>query len=63
LNLATAQQAPPKDAIEIVLTPSMSQYRQMGEDIEALRRQLDLPSSASNTEVIVKALHRQATRK
>lgn len=54
--------APRADAIEVLLTLSPSQYAEMGHDLEALRQQLDLPSSASNTRVILEALHRQAAQ-
>lgn len=63
MKLATspdAMQVPAPDAIEVLLTLSLSQYAEMGHDLEALRRQLDLPKSASNTEIILEAVHRQA---
>ncbi len=63
MKLATspeAMKAPAPDAIEVLLTLSLSQYAEMGHDIEELRHQFDLPKSASNTEIILKAVHRQA---
>jgi hypothetical protein len=64
VNPATAEQvkAPRADGVEILLTPSLSLYREMGEDIEAIRRQLKLPDSATNTQVIAEALRLQADR-
>jgi hypothetical protein len=52
--------APKLDAIEVLLTLSPGQYAEMGQDIEALRRGLELPKSASSTQVILEAVHRQA---
>lgn len=53
-------QAPATDLIEVLLTLSPGQYRDMGEDLAALRARLNLPSSVSNTQVILEAIHRQA---
>jgi hypothetical protein len=52
--------APVPDAIEVLMTLSPAKYAAMGQDLEELRRKLDLPKSASNTEVILEAVHRQA---
>lgn len=52
--------APAPDMIEVLLTLSPTQYNEMGEDLEALREQLGLPTSASNTAVILEAVRRQA---
>jgi hypothetical protein len=52
--------APQPDLIEVLLTLAPGQYSQMGDDLERLREQLNLPRSASNTQVIVEAVHRQA---
>jgi len=53
--------APPRqDAIEVLLTLAPGQYSQMGDDLERLRAKLDLPRSASTTQVILEAVHRQA---
>jgi len=62
VNLATAEnlEAPRADAIEVLLTPSATVYREMGEDIAAIREKLDLGPSVSNTQVIAEALHRLA---
>jgi hypothetical protein len=57
---ATKNRAPADDLIEVLLTPSLPLYMQMGEDIERIKRQLGLPKSASNTQVIAEVLHRQA---
>lgn len=56
-----AMQAPAPDAIEVLLTLSPSQYSEMGQDLEGLRERLELPKSASNTQVILEAVHRQAS--
>jgi hypothetical protein len=63
VNPATAEQvkAPRADAIEVLLTLSPRQYAEMGHDLEEVKRQLDLPSSASNTQVILEAVRRQAS--
>jgi hypothetical protein len=60
VSVATQVRAPAADAIEVLLTLSPSQYAEMGHDLEELRRKLDLPKSASTTQVILEALHRQA---
>lgn len=57
---AEAMRPPAPDAIEVLMTLSPGEYAEMGYDIEALRKQLDLPKSASNTAVILEAVHRQA---
>lgn len=49
------------DVIEVLLTLSPGQYAQMGSDLERLRRQFDLPGSASNTQVILEAVRSQAS--
>jgi hypothetical protein len=54
-------QAPAPDCVEVLLTLSPGQYREMGQDLAALRRRLDLPVSASNTQVILEAVRRQAS--
>jgi hypothetical protein len=54
-------EAPPADGlIEVLLTLSPRQYAEMGDDLEALRVRLNLPRSASNTQVILDAVRRQA---
>lgn len=57
---ATKTQAPADGLIEVVLTLRPGQYAEVGHDLQALREKLNLPRSASNTEVILEALHRQA---
>jgi hypothetical protein len=62
VSVATAEQvkAPRADAVEVLLTLSPGQYAAMGDDLADLRGLLDLPSSASNTQVILEAVRRQA---
>jgi hypothetical protein len=60
-STAEALRAPAPDAIEVLLTLSPTKYREMGEDLAELRDKLDLPKSASNTAVILEAIHRQAS--
>jgi hypothetical protein len=49
-------QAPAPDAIEVLMTLSLSQYAEMGHDLDIVRQRLDLPISAPSDEVIRKAL-------
>jgi hypothetical protein len=56
-----APRSPGSDVIEVLLTLSPGQYAQMGSDLDLLRKQFDLPRSASNTLVILEAVHRQAS--
>jgi hypothetical protein len=60
MSVATQVRAPAADAIEVLLTLSPSQYAEMGHDLEELRHRLDLPKSASTTQIILEAVHRQA---
>lgn len=62
MNPATAEQvrAPRADAIEVLLTLSPIQYTAVGEDLEKIRRQLDLPKSVTNSQVILEAVRRLA---
>jgi hypothetical protein len=60
MEAATQMRAPAADLMEVLLTLTPSQYAEMGHDLEALRQRLKLPRSASNTQVILEALHRQA---
>jgi hypothetical protein len=62
VNPATAEQiqAPRADAMEVLMTLSLRQYDEMGDDLEAIRRKLDLPVSASTTQIILDAVHRLA---
>jgi len=62
VNPATVEKikAPRADAIEVLLTLSPSQYREMGDDLEAIREQLDLPSSMPYDDVIREALRHLA---
>lgn len=55
-----AVRPPRPDAVEVLMTLSLKQYAEMGEDIERLRERLDLPKSASNTDLIREAIRRQA---
>jgi hypothetical protein len=55
------QRQPAPDVIEVLLTLSPGQYAQVGSDLERLRSQFDLPGSASNTQVILEAVRRQAS--
>lgn len=52
--------APQRDAVEVLLTLSPEQYRELGEDIEAVRVQLDLPPSTPPDDVIRQAMHKLA---
>lgn len=61
MSVATQVRAPAADAIEVLLTLSPSQYAEMGHDLEELRRKLDLPQSASNTQIILEAVRLQAS--
>jgi hypothetical protein len=62
VNLATAEQvereAPERVRIVMPLTPA--QLEVFSGDLEQLAKRLGLPSWASNTELIVEAVHRQA---
>jgi hypothetical protein len=42
------------------MTLSLGQYAAMGQDLEEARQKLDFPKSASNTDVILEAVHRLA---
>jgi hypothetical protein len=57
---ATAVRPPRADAIEVLLTLSLSEYEQMGADLNAIRGQLDLPKTMPNDEVIREALRHLA---
>ncbi|HYJ23000.1 MAG TPA: hypothetical protein VEW07_13370 [Solirubrobacterales bacterium] len=62
MNPATAEQvkAPADGLIEVVMLLKPGQYAEMGHDLEEIRRRLDLPTSASNTQIISEAVHRLA---
>lgn len=62
MNPATAEQvvAPRADAMEVLLTLSPAQYRELGSDLGQLRESLGLPKSASTTQIFLEAIHRQA---
>ena len=62
MNPATAEQvrAPRTDAIEVLMTLSLCQYDEMGDDLEAIRHKLNLPVSASTTQIIIDAVHQLA---
>lgn len=59
---ATAEQvkAPRPDAVEVVMPLTSEQVKALGDDLARLAEVLGLPSSASNTELILEAVHRQA---
>lgn len=64
MKLATspdAVRAPRPDAIEVLMTLSMGQYVAMDHDLEEARQKLNLPKSASNTDVILEAVRRLAS--
>jgi hypothetical protein len=63
-NVTTGTKAPEAttDPLEVVLVfPSVSEYRAMGKDIEAVRLSLGLPAWSTPTEVIARALRDQAS--
>lgn len=53
----------PAEVIEVVLALNPTQYAGLGEDLETLRSTLDLPPLASNTEVVLEAVRKQADRR
>jgi hypothetical protein len=55
-----AVRAPRRDGVEVLMTLSLGQYAEMDRDLEEARQKLDLPKSASNTDVILEAVHRLA---
>lgn len=57
---ADAIRAPRADAVEVLMTLSLGQYVAMDHDLEEARAKLELPKSASNTDVIIEAVHRLA---
>jgi hypothetical protein len=50
----------PAEVIEVVLALDPTQYAALGRDLETLRSTLDLPPLASNTEVVLEAVRKQA---
>jgi hypothetical protein len=62
MNPATAEQVAQSKAgrIEIVMPLTPVQLKSFSDDLEQLARRLDLPDWASNTELIIEAVHRQA---
>lgn len=62
MNPVTAEQVKARESefLELPLMLTMGQYEQMGDDLAEVRRLLKLPKSASNTEIIIAAVHRQA---
>ena len=60
MAVAEKMRAPAADAIEVWFTLTPARYAAVGEDIEKVRKQLDLPKSMPNTEVILEAVRRQA---
>jgi hypothetical protein len=55
-----APRPPTPDAIEVVLTLSLSQYSEFEGHLEGVHKRLGMPPTASNTEIILEALRRQA---
>jgi hypothetical protein len=55
-----AVRTPRPDGVEVLMTLSLGQYADMGRDLEEARQKLKLPKSASNTDVILAAVHRLA---
>lgn len=53
----------PAEVIEVVLALNPVQYDDLGRDLETLRETLDLPPLASNTEVVLEAVRKQADRR
>jgi hypothetical protein len=63
MNPATAEQVEgvaSDGLIQVELLLNLSAYAEMGKDLAAIRRRLDIPASASNTQVIREAVHRLA---
>jgi hypothetical protein len=58
--VVTQMRAPAPDCIEVLLTPGPNLYAEMGENIAAIRKRLNLAPSVSNTQVIAEALRRTA---
>lgn len=52
-----AVRKPRPDGVEVLMTLSLEQYAAMGRDLEEAREKLQLPKSASNTSVILAAMH------
>lgn len=63
MNPATAEQAQQgaSERVEVVMPLTRAQLASFSEDLERLAEYFDLPASASNTELILEAVHRQAT--
>jgi hypothetical protein len=53
---ATPTKAPADGLIEVLLTLKPSDYAELGMDLEKIRERLNLPRSASNTELILEAV-------
>jgi hypothetical protein len=63
VNLAATSEAVAREKaerVEIVMPLTPAQLKGLSEDLEQLAKRFDLPSWASNTELIVEAVHRQA---
>lgn len=61
MEAATQMRAPAADSIEVLLTLSPAEYARMGADINAIREQMNLPSSMPNDDVIREALRHLAS--
>jgi hypothetical protein len=60
MSPAATTRRKPAGRVEIVMPLTPSQLKDFSKDLEQLAKNLDLPSWASNTELIVEAVHRQA---
>lgn len=62
MNPATAEQVGQAsvERVQIVMPLTPAQLEVFSDDLECLAKKLGLPSWASNTELIVEAVHRQA---
>jgi len=59
-SLAPTAKATEAERVEIVMPLTLVQFQGFSEDLEQLAKRLNLPSWASNTELIIEAVHRQA---
>jgi hypothetical protein len=59
MNPATTEQVK-AERVNVVMPLPPAQFKALSDDLALLAEKLDLPSWASNTELIVEAVHRQA---
>ncbi len=59
-SAVSAETAQATERVEIVMPLTPAQIEGLNMDLERLAELLDLPSWASNTELILEAVHRQA---